>query len=275
MPYEATVFNVLIVSPGDVEDERQIVRDTIHEWNAAHSKFRHQILYPVGWDTHSHPAMSERPQGILNNQIVDDADLLIAVFWTRIGTPTGQAVSGSVEEIERHIKAGKPAMIYFSSVPVPQEKYADDQYRALKEIRDRWKNEGLIETFHSRDELRHKLTRQLATKINDYPIFQDHRSASPLTTGDVEPRAPLLSDEAQTLLKAAAKDKNGQILRWNGATIKTNYKEFAEEGNARSWALWQGALNELSDLGLIEPVGHKGEIFQVTNEGYKLTEQLE
>lgn len=275
MPYKATVFNVLIVSPGDVKDEREIVRETIHEWNAAHSRFRSLILYPVGWETHSHPSMSERPQGVLNDQIVKDADLLVAVFWTRIGTPTGQAASGSVEEIERHMEAGKPAMIYFSSVPAPPGIYADAQYRSLTETRDRWKTEGLIETFQSKDEFRQKLARQLASKINDHPVFRiDHPSASKPMTGKLEQQAPSLSDDAQTLLRAAAEDKKGQIVHWNGTTISTNYKEFVEEDNARSLAKWQAALKELSDLGLIEPIGHKREIFQVTSEGYKLADQL-
>jgi len=34
MPYEATVYNVFIASPGDVLAERTIARDVIYEWNA-------------------------------------------------------------------------------------------------------------------------------------------------------------------------------------------------------------------------------------------------
>src|SRR5882757_9688453 len=109
MSYNATIFNVMIASPGDVTVERNLAREAIHEWNAIHSVSRGIALMPIGWETHSHPSMEDRAQGVLNKQILNEADLLVAMFWTRIGTPTGEAVSGSVEEIERHISAGKSA----------------------------------------------------------------------------------------------------------------------------------------------------------------------
>jgi hypothetical protein len=118
MPYTATVFNVMIASPGDVAVERQLAREVVHNWNAIHGESRKMVLMPTGWETHSHPSMEDRAQGVLNKQILVQADLLVAIFWARLGTPTGEAVSGSVEEIERHVKAGKPAMIYFSSAPI-------------------------------------------------------------------------------------------------------------------------------------------------------------
>lgn len=38
MAYQATILNVMIESPSDVAEERQLVRDAIHKWNAIHSK---------------------------------------------------------------------------------------------------------------------------------------------------------------------------------------------------------------------------------------------
>ena len=118
MTFEAIACNVMIASPGDVEVERNIVREVIHEWNAVNARMRRTVLLPVGWETHSSPLMGSHPQSIINWQVLKDSDLLIAVFWTRLGTPTQSAESGSVEEIEKHVAAGKPAMIYFSSAPV-------------------------------------------------------------------------------------------------------------------------------------------------------------
>src|SRR4051812_19989380 len=122
MAYAATVFNVLIASPGDVQDERDIIREVVYEWNATHSRSRKIVLQPIGWETHSHPEMGDRAQGVLNRQVLEDADLLVAVFWTRIGTATGEAPGGSVEELTRHMDAGKPAMVYFSDTPAPPER---------------------------------------------------------------------------------------------------------------------------------------------------------
>lgn len=124
----------MVASPSDVPQERVIVRDVIAEWNAVHAEDRRTILMPLGWETHATPEMGDRPQAIINGQLLKKADLLIAIFWTRIGSPTGAAKSGTVEEIEEHIGAGKPAMIYFSSAPVRPDSIDEKQYSALREF---------------------------------------------------------------------------------------------------------------------------------------------
>src|SRR5206468_6654815 len=106
MSYTATVVKVMIASPSDVPQERRLARDVIEEWNAIHAEDRGIVLMPVGWETHSSPEMGDRPQAIINRQLLRNSDLLIAVFWTRLGSPTGAAQSGTVEEIEEHLGAG-------------------------------------------------------------------------------------------------------------------------------------------------------------------------
>ncbi len=49
-----------------------------------------------------------RPQEVINSAIVDKCDLLVGIFWTRIGSPSGEADSGTIEEIELVAKAKKP-----------------------------------------------------------------------------------------------------------------------------------------------------------------------
>jgi len=65
MGYNAEVFNVMIASPGDVASERSIIRDVIYEWNDVHSKSRHIVLLPIGWESHSSPEMGSSPQEII------------------------------------------------------------------------------------------------------------------------------------------------------------------------------------------------------------------
>jgi hypothetical protein len=80
MPYRATVYRVMVASPGDVSAERRVVADVIHEWNAIHSSDRRLVLMPVGWESHAAPEMGDRPQAVINRQILRDCDLLIAMF---------------------------------------------------------------------------------------------------------------------------------------------------------------------------------------------------
>lgn len=97
MAYNAKVFNVMIASPGDVASERSIIRDVIYEWNAIHSQLRNIVLLPIGWESHSSPEMGDTPQGIINKQVLLKCDLLVGVFWTRLGTKTREFESGTVE----------------------------------------------------------------------------------------------------------------------------------------------------------------------------------
>ncbi|MCL1628273.1 DUF4062 domain-containing protein [Roseibaca sp. V10] len=99
MPYNASVFSVMIASPSDVAKERMLIRETIHEWNDINAKAAKSVFLPVGWETHSAPDLGGRPQDIINKNVLKHCDFLIGVFWTRLGTPTGEFESGTVEEI--------------------------------------------------------------------------------------------------------------------------------------------------------------------------------
>jgi len=271
----------MIASPGDVQVERGIVRDVIQEWNSINSSQRKIVLQAIGWDTHASPQMGDRPQAIINKQILKDADLLIAIFWTRLGTPTGEASSGTVEEINEHIDAGKPAMIYFSSAPVRPDSIDEKQYSALKDFKNECLKRGLIESFESTTELRIKVARQLAATLNSHEYFQTEGDAESSVDFEefirTQPEIPTLSKEAQELLLETAQDPHGRVahLRFiGGEAIQTNGKEFIERGNPRSRALWQGALEELQRNDLIASLGYKGEMFEITQRGYDVAEIL-
>src|SRR5688572_30782114 len=129
--YQARVVKVMIASPSDVAPEREAARDVIRRWNDLHAEERKVVLMPIGWETHSRPDLSDRPQAIINKQVLKGCDVLVGIFWTRIGTATGAAVSGTVEEINEHVAAGRPAMIYFSTAPVRMESVDAVQWAAL------------------------------------------------------------------------------------------------------------------------------------------------
>jgi len=108
MSFSAQVFKVFIASPSDVAKERNIIRTVLNRWNEINTEKHQIVLYPVGWETHSTPEIGDHPQKIINKRILKDCDLLIGVFWTLFGTPTEEYDSGTEEEIEEHIKTGKP-----------------------------------------------------------------------------------------------------------------------------------------------------------------------
>jgi len=223
--------------------------------------------------------MEDRPQAVINRQVLKDCDLLLAIFWTRLGSPTGASASGTVEEIEEHLAAGKPAMIYFSAAPVHPDSVNEEQYRALKEFRAKCENRGLIEKFESLSEFREKFARQLAhTVLREFAKTQDIDNILPESPRDASPDRPVLTDAARDLLIEAAKDGSGIILCVaviGGYHVQTNGKDFVEQGNPRSEARWRGAVAELRDKGLIDDRSYKGEVFAMTDEGYRVADLLQ
>ena len=282
----AYVYRVMIATPSDVIEEIKEVRNIIYEWNYAHSMSNGMVLLPVRWDTHAFPEMGAPPQEIINRQILRDCDLLVAVFWTRIGSSTGKAISGTVEEIEEHIKQGKPVMIYFSNKPIPLDKIDNAQLDAVKEFKKFCSERGLICTYESLDDFRTNFSRHLSQIIFNNPYFSTSKDADNtdfnVSHASVFPkeRSPVtdLSDEAQRLLVETSEDNDGKvgILVMGGGDfrIQTNQKQFVERGNPRSRAMWEGAIKELCLLDLLEVKGYKGETFKITSKGYKVADEI-
>jgi hypothetical protein len=268
----------MIASPGDVASERAIVRDVVYEWNAVNSGARKIVLLPVGWETHSSPEMGAPAQQIINRQVLNKCDLLVGVFWTRIGTPTEKHLSGTVEEIEEHIASGKPAMLYFSSQPVAMDTVDLDQVQRLKEFKQSCQSRGLYEGYDSHAEFKEKFYRHLQLKLNEHPLFQVG-GVGPNDTTIVESRTriPDLSQEARVLLKEASQDSGGTILhaRYIGGTaIQTNGKNLIPSNDRREVAKWEEALEQLGSYDLVVDRGYKGEVFEITNLGYQVADMI-
>lgn len=276
MSYTATVINVMMASPDDVEHERKAMRDIIHEWNAVHAADKRLVLMPVGWESHASPRMGQTAQEVINTQILNECDLLVAAFWTRLGTPTGDSPSGTVEEIKKHLETGKPAMIYFSNAPVHPENIDQAQYKALVSFRNESEEKGLIEKYDSLEDFRNKFHRQLTqTVLREFPVVGADREEAPEQA--IRPELPALTDEAKLLLLEAAGDGRGEVFRLlthQGLIVHTLHKQFVDTGNPRSEAKWEAVIKELVRNGLIEDRGTKGEIFAVTHAAYELADRF-
>lgn len=108
------------------------------------------------------PLSHNRPQAEINRQIVDSSDILIGLFWTRMGTATGVAISGTVEEIDRFAAAKKATMIYFSQRLVDPASLDLAQLGALTDFKTETYAASLTGTFKSPDDLRHQLYKHLS-----------------------------------------------------------------------------------------------------------------
>jgi hypothetical protein len=110
------IVRVTLCAPSDVSREVELLANEIHDWNSVNWESRHCGIKVRHWLTDAVPDMTERGQGVINRQLIDDTDLIVAVFWSRMGTPTGMADSGTAEEVLRAIAQNKRAFLYFSKI---------------------------------------------------------------------------------------------------------------------------------------------------------------
>ena len=122
MSFYARVYRVFIATPGDVRPEREQIKEAIlkmnenYAENAFFSPVMYEFLPPLG---------GKVPQNYINRVALDSCDILIALFWTKVG-------KGTIEELRRHISAGKFALCYRldNDGTIPTEIIKDEQKRS-------------------------------------------------------------------------------------------------------------------------------------------------
>jgi hypothetical protein len=149
---------------------------------------------------------------------------------------------------------GKPAILI---APTPEDVPFDIRTKRLV-------------LFQSLDELQEKLKDELARVIiaSEQPI----QPALETETGVTE-----LLPEARILLKQASLDPTGAIIHVRfiaGTTLQTNGKNLIPSEDRREVAKWEHALKVLTERGLVVARGDKGEIYEVTNEGYQVADLI-
>lgn len=277
MAYLATILNVMIASPSDVAEERQLVRDAIYEWNAIHSKQFGIMLNPIGWETHVAPEMSGRPQEIINKRILENSDILIGIFWTRLGSPTGEYLSGTIEEITRHGNKGKLSSIYVSKKPYP-DNIDLEQLKLLRDQTNIWFKDGLLDFYNAPSTLKEKIKDHLSLHIqqNEY-IKSILDETNPYNTSTLISAKKTIktSDEMLTIIKNSGQnDGQIQFIKHLSGTSLYAGKLDMEFESGRELAIWENALHKLIELDLIKDQNNKGETFLLTNDGWKAFDQL-
>lgn len=164
MSFGATVLRVMIASPSDIPDARDAVEAAINGWNNANAKNKQIVLLPWRWESSSVPVLGDHPQSLINSQGVDESDIVFALFGSRLGSPTPDAVSGTVEEIERAVSSGKPVHLYFSTASLPND-VDTRQLDGLREFRAEVSQRGLLGEFATAAQLGHEVWKAIEFDI--------------------------------------------------------------------------------------------------------------
>lgn len=193
MPQTVTLYRLLVASPSDCGRERQLVQRSVNAWNVAHAEALQTMIEPVLWETHAQPSTGQRVQEALNRQLVDRCDFLVAIFATRLGSDTGRALSGTVEEITRFRSAKKPIMVYFSAAKAAIGSIDVQQLQALREYRANLRRDTLAFDFRGPYEFVSLFGGHLAR------LMADTTGLPVSPPGDLEPSGDTESVDAEQL----------------------------------------------------------------------------
>lgn len=183
MPIAADVYRVLIASPSDVAEKRQVLKNATVDWNDLNTEAMAVAVHPVMWEISSTPSMSGAPQDVLNSQIVDKCEIVAAIFSTRIGTPTENEASGTVEEIRKKVAEGVPVLVYFLTKPVRPTDIDPDQLQALAEFKKWCGSQGIYRECESDSELAQMFVRDITRVMRDITGEQGLKADTPEVAG--------------------------------------------------------------------------------------------
>jgi hypothetical protein len=175
----ARIIRVMIASPGDTTEEREAIATAVSRWNETNGSDWGVHLQVVMWELHATPELGERPQEIINRELTDPSDVLVAVFRARIGSPTGGALSGTVEEIQEFQKAGKPVLPYFYAGDISRGEVDGQQLALLSEFKKAMYQEGLVGQYGNIHELREHLAYHLTSVVRRLMRVRSGRAQSP------------------------------------------------------------------------------------------------
>lgn len=158
-------YNILLSAPSDVAQYLENVKNAI-------DKFNRELMYDCGicfatkfWKSDTFPNMGKSAQDIINEQIVKNSDIVIALFGAKLGTPTEKYESGTIEEISQIADMGGKAMTFFATGKLVDIKNIDP--KQLEKVQ-KFKKEylGLYNEFETVDQLENSVFNSLKNLVS-------------------------------------------------------------------------------------------------------------
>lgn len=191
MPRKITEFDVFVSSPSDVADERDYVVEAVDELNANWQRQLGLRLNVLRWEDQGLPGFGEDSQDVVNQDFPEPWDAFIGILWSRIGTPTRRAESGTVEEFERAYKQWETEpetirlMMYFKNEDVPFDQIDVEQISRVRAFKDSLSRRGCrYQDFTATKEFRQLIKKHLTLLAQRLAKRQDSIDA------EHEPRPP-------------------------------------------------------------------------------------
>ncbi len=179
------VVQIFVASPSDLAAEREALETIISEWNTISSASFGIMFELIKWETHTRPAFGTDPQAVVNAQVGAFYDVFIGMLWSKFGTPTPRALSGTHEEFERafqrlQTESSPPdIMIYFKDTPISPSKLNPEQLRRISDFRASLPAlGGLYSTFEDMPSFQSSLRAHLASLAQQFSARLSHTNSA-------------------------------------------------------------------------------------------------
>lgn len=273
-----------LACPSDVSTYRDAAKNVFNDWNLHNGLDNNVFLQPINWADNSRPDTGDSPQELINKQLLGKCDFLIGIFWQGLGTPTVRAESGTVDEINNFIANGKTCMIYFSTQKKDLDLIDLEEYKRVKEFKNKISKNALFANVKSVNGFKNKLTKDLTALVYEYRQKSNSDGFHATTSNIEEDNASVnhlisrLSTEAKQLLSEACKDKNTFIMnqKYIGAQEISagKFKVDLDYSETRKIVKWEEAIEQLLGAKLIKPYGSENGIYTPTSKGFEFGEKL-
>ena len=119
-PRSVDEYHVFLASPGDMNQERQIIREFFEEYNRVTARLWGARFVVIDWENYVTAGVG-RPQELITSQTLEkyrgSLALVIGLMGQRFGSPTGDYESGTEEEFEwalnSYLDTGFPEIKWF------------------------------------------------------------------------------------------------------------------------------------------------------------------
>lgn len=245
MKSKVNLVKLALCGPSDVSVEVQIAKDIIDDWNRLHGEERGFWVRHQNWLTDAAPDMSDRAQGIINRQIIDEAQIIVAIFWSRFGSPTGRAQSGTEEEIRRGIAANKRVMVYFSELEPYPAAATTEQIEAVHVFRRELDSAGLSWRIKTREGFKRDFSNHLHKALRAFDFIRtetaDQAAQSITGNGNIQVGGNFTVQQNPRIVRIVER-REGSVSSAQSRQIQKWIEELAEGviGKSRSgaYAMW-------------------------------------
>ncbi len=147
-----SVCRLMISCPSDVRNEIEIINRVVGNINDSIGVSMDVYIKTLYYKKNTIPESGDYPQSIVNKQILEKADALVAVMRNRVGSPTRHHESGTIEEIELMLQKGKQVFVYFSNNLIMRNEIDLEEEKKIRVFKDKYKSRGIYVEYNSDEE---------------------------------------------------------------------------------------------------------------------------